>query len=288
MNKKLSFLQSLFDLLNAGHITDKAIRELKRKEGDRICVTKFELREAAPELLDFAYKFDLVIDSLTAYKCTEPYEDFQYSFRRLKQHLDTSIDAFNRLEVTSEGKVDDWEDFKEKLDLSSTEIIYEQSLITLLTIFEAYITRILEWIFQQDESLRHKIRVNVDYDEVLENIDDIVPFLVVKNIDQIRGLERRVKTVNDKPIQIKVENKSENRIVKDAIAKRNILIHNKGIVNEIFLKKINKNDLSNFKVNNDYLIGDKVKINSHYYYKVQDAIQNLVKYIDDKVKEKYI
>ena len=292
MNSKLSLVQTLFDLVNAGHTTYDAISKFISDAGHRFHLTEFELREADPKLRDFVIKNNLVIPTIDAYGFTEPFEDFQYSFDRLESYLDLSNLAFDRLEASANEKDSkslglSWEDFEKQLRIADSEIIYEQSLITLLTIFEAYISHILQWIFQKDESAQHKIRVNLDFDEILENIDDIVPFLVLKKIEQIRSWEDRIDTIQSKPIQIRVKDKTEYRIIKDSILKRNLLIHNKGIVNNKFLREMSNNDVSDCNLKNEYTIDDRMHINPSYYYQVQEAINSLVKFIDDKVKEKY-
>jgi len=299
MNSKLRLAQSLFDLVDGGHTTFDAISKLKIESGNPFRLTELELREASPALKDFVIKNNFLIPTIDAYGFTEPYEDFQYSFDRLKMHLDISNQAFYYLEIIVEsgnkGALEslelDWDEFEEKLNLTSNEIIYEQSLITLLTIFEAYITHILQWIMIKDEASRQKGMVNIALGEFLEevfsNLDGIIDFLVSKKIEQIRSWNDRINVIQSKPIEIEVKDKPEYKLIKDAIAKRNILIHNKGKANKKFLKEIKNNDLSEFDIKNDYSVDDKVIIDGDYFNQVEKATEDLVKYIDDKVKEKY-
>lgn len=306
MNNKLRLAQELYftfrQSIKEGHLSEADFNAIIDNHSEPYRLTNFELRGARPEFKEFVIKNDFLVSAINTYGYTEPYQDFSYSFDRLNLHLKFSEIAFDTLyyvaesnfesvledfEISKNDELSDPEIFEEKLNLTRDEIIFEQSLISLLTIFEAYITHILQWIFQKDESARRKIRVNINYDEVLQNIDEIYDFLILKKIEQIRSWDDRINTIQGNPIRIQVKNKAEYKLIKDAIVKRNVLIHHKGIVNTRFLKEIKNNDISKFNVKNDYSVDDKIKIKRPYYYQVQGAIHNLVIFIDDKVKEKY-
>ncbi len=306
-SKKLDFIQSFYysfkTSIQKGDITEGDFLKIIQTNKNLFQITEYELRGGDDEVIDFISKNNLLVSPIEIYDYTESYEDYIYSFDRLNLHLTFSEIAFFTLNYVAESNFEsvledfnlsedsdlyDWEVFENKLNLTRGEIIFEQALISLLTIFETYISNILQWIFQKDEVARNKIRVNINYEEVLSNIGEIIEFLIVKRVEQIRSWDDRIETINAKPISIKVKNKPEYKLIKDAIAKRNVLIHNKGEVNNIFIKEILKNDVSAFNVDNNYSLNDKVKIDRSYYYKIQNAVKQLVKFIDAKVKDKYV
>ena len=40
---------------------------------------------------------------------------------------------------------------------------------------------------------------------MLANISEIIDFIILKNVEQIRGWEDRIDTINSKPIQIQIK-----------------------------------------------------------------------------------
>ena len=180
MNSKLEIAQALYFSnrysVDQGSLSEQNFNQLMISYSQYFKLTEYELREAKPEFKAFVAKNNFLVTALEKYGFTEPFEDYKYSFNRLTLHLNFSEMAFRflydfsttnfeyvleDLEISNDNEISEWEVFKNRLSLSSKNIVFEQSLISLLTIFETYITNILQWIFQNDEEARYNIKVMI-------------------------------------------------------------------------------------------------------------------------------
>lgn len=277
---------------NPANSSDEALSEVFT---DSFSFTEIELQFAPKDFQDFIRSNGFVISSEDKYGFTPPYEDFIYNLDRLKLHLKITKDAHSQaymLHYDDPESLKDipdydcsdeesWEKYKDELNISK-EVLYEQALISLIAIFEAFIDNTLKWIFTYNEDSRKNIKVKLSYSEVLENLDstvEIINMIINRLVDEHHGWDSKYDLLNSKPHKISVRSRPEYNVIRDAVNKRNLLVHHRRIVNEYYINK---------DKNTKYAIGDRIHINEKYYNKIQSAINRLVKYLDKQLKEKYL
>lgn len=254
-------------------------------------LTEPELEGTDPKFKEFIKNNGFLISSISKYGITEPMEDFNYNIERLQSYIKFSSYALYMLYYIAEGNFEqtledldlssddyDLKDFGDELNIYKSEILYEQSLISIITLFEAFINNMLKWIFNNVEESRKNLKVNITYEEILDNYETILEIIVNKQLDDIRSWNDRIVFLNRKPTNIDLKKQENYNVINEAIEYRNLLIHHKGIVNEKFLSKI---------INKHYIFGERIKINDEYFKKVETAIIETAKFIDKQLREKY-
>jgi len=248
-------------------------------------LTSFEIQDAPVEFQNFIKVNNFLKDSTIEYGITEPYQEFDYNIKRLKTHLKYSEVAYEYLEYSAESNFDDiekalgyekdeidWNQFKNELDKSHKEILYDQALVNLISLFEYYVSNLLRWIYRNDPSTQDNLRVHLTYGDILRNMDNLLDFILNQYLNYLNWPARKKKLNSNLKFDWKEEILGSD-IIDEAIERRNLVVHNKGRINKSYLKKYP----SSGKLN------DILKTSSKYYYHVQTTTENVVKIIDHKV-----
>jgi len=234
----------------------------------------------------------LLSTEYNSYGMPENIEDFYYSFNRLQSHmsisewsfdttfavLDSNPDMLSELGYSSDES--GWDAFTFDLRGSQKEILYEQGIISLLAIFEGFINDTLKFIFYKDTKLQSKLKVNIEYGELSSKYNKLLEIIIDDNLNKLSNWPQKIKIFSKAPISINLESKKETKIIKEAIAYRNALIHNKG---EIDSRVVTANP--NYANLVDTSI--RIPIDRTFYKKTSKAVENLVLFIDNRIKEKY-
>jgi len=157
-----------------------------------------------------------------------------------------------------------------------------QILIFAVASFEFYIKDVVKFIYLKNiHILKDKAR-NIVYDKLLtfKNLDEVREYVIEKECYSI-GYMRYEELANYFLRKFQI-NFSGSRIKKRDMVKiflmRNLLIHNKGLVNRTFLDKVK---------NTKYKLGDPIEINEKILKKSMNLLLKQVEYIDSCVVKKF-
>lgn len=157
--------------------------------------------------------------------------------------------------------------------IKQNEILYSGSLLLLMTYFENTISKILKNDFQRHPERMSLENKSVSYKilEKAENIQDIKNHLIEEEVISIM-----YKSVSDwieyfkRTIKLKLEYITEVLPqLKEVIARRNIIVHNDSIVNNIYLNSIKETRRATVKC------GDILSVNKEYVLDAVDLIENV-------------
>ncbi|MBA4065414.1 MAG: hypothetical protein C0501_17210 [Isosphaera sp.] len=164
----------------------------------------------------------------------------------------------------------------------TVERLPEATFQTFLTVFEAFFADFVRaWLRSYPESLRNAADVPVgrildaaDKSAVVEYLIDraVVGLLYEKPVDWFAYLEKRLK--------LGCPSAGEVARFAEAKATRDILIHNRGVVNEAYLAKVGKNAAR-------FALGERVDVPEPYHRETWDLLRKMVADLSDAVTAKF-
>lgn len=212
---------------------------------------------------------------------TNLFDDFPEEIS--EEHINIIKGIITRLtdifEISPDGKTGEFrgvpKEIKQKYNKLSAykkqkEILYSGTLLLLVTYFENTISKIFKADFQKHPNRISLENKTISYNilEISENIADIREHLIDSEVSSMM-----YKSASDwieylkKNLKLKLEYVTEKLPeLKEIIARRNIIVHNNGIVNNIYLSQITSNDVKR---------GDLITVSRKY---IDNAI-NLVETI---------
>ena len=255
-------------------------------------LTEVELQDTPKEFQSFIRDNKLLVKSTLKFNQTESYSNFLLNLNNLKSFLNFSERSFDIyfsiIEGTPEwlfnelgyGKEEHdydsaFNDFKSKFSFSRDKLLYETSLVNLLAMFEAFMSDILKWIYKNDVEIIKNKKAMLSIDDILNNYNSFVSVFISEYVDNIKNWNDRRNEFR-KPLNIDLDILPSHKIIQEAIDRRNLYIHHGG--------RVNKKYYNTYKTQN---IGEKLVVDSVYYYKVQNAVEEIAKLIEEKVINKY-
>lgn len=139
------------------------------------------------------------------------------------------------------------------------KILFRMSFIYLISIFDSAIIDLVRELYKKDYRVLIKSNKNLNYEQILnfENINDLKEYILEKEL-----LEFSYKSIKDQIKYISQEFKLEIILTTEQLSNlieiretRNILVHNNGKVNEVYLRNTKNNNLK---------IGDERLVDSYY------------------------
>lgn len=177
-----------------------------------------------------------------------------------------AITGPNRMETKS--KIENF-----YLNISQKGILYQSTLINLVVFFEILIGKLIKQrllSFPGSGGIENKSLTLSEINSLgtMENafhhlIDSEVESIMRKKYED--WIEYFKKNMN---IKTEVLDQNNNLIV-EITQRRNLFVHNEGIVNSIYLKKVDPS------LSTDYKLGSKIKITDEYLYKSIDLIEHV-------------
>jgi len=203
--------------------------------------------------------------------------------RHIKQSIKEIVNGFAEMVVISEdGKSGRYIGMPKELRVSyrkveamnkQSEILYGGSLMLLITYFETTISKLVKADFKrhpQRMSLENKT-VSYKLLEMSSTIEDIKEQLIEEQVsslmyksatDWIEYLRKNVKM----NLNYVLENLPR---LREIIARRNIIVHNEGIVNAIYLNTVSQ------EYRKDVAIGDVLDVDKEYIYDSLELIESI-------------
>lgn len=204
----------------------------------------------------------------------------------LDESVNLSIEIFNVLNSLIREKVIDGKTtyeymgvpkkIKEKyreieMQENQADILYSGSLMLLVTYFENLVSGVLKKDF-----LKHPERISLDEKSIsykmlteFENVRDIREYLIDQEVtNKMYDSFFNWKSFFEKKVKLNLDYWNDNfDNIQEIIARRNIFVHNNGVVNSIYLNLLNNKD-------DGIHIGDTIEINREYI----DTAINILEY----------
>lgn len=161
-----------------------------------------------------------------------------------------------KISFKSENKIDD--DIKKDLNSFGKSqvhisILYKNSFISLLSSVEWFFSQILHFYydkFPESAGIQKKTMTLSDLKN-FRTIEDAEKYLIDSKIEEVlRGSFETWLGILKTELSLKLGyiNQIENELV-EIYQRRNLLVHNGGVVNSIYLSKVNENNRKNIKIN---------------------------------------
>lgn len=141
------------------------------------------------------------------------------------------------------------------------KLIYNNSLVNLVSIYECSHTNILKCLFMKyPESIGSEKTLKISEIKMMGSIEDAYNYLIEAELKDVMH-----KSVNDwheyfnnkHKVKLEYFKFNKNNIV-EIFERRNLIIHSNGVVNQIYCKNVDSSFL------NDIKIGDEIKVNNEY------------------------
>lgn len=248
-------------------------------------------RLADKELVKLVKRLELVGKPSDVYNYTDELDAFRFNIEKTKLLSKTTYEAYYYLTVELDIDPDKAKELEIKIDDVFNiylPIFYEQLLVQVVSIIEAYLDDILRYIYNKELGRKSFIKESksmdkrMSYKKILDfkSLEELHQLIVEETIGEYQRWDERIKFFNDrKKLNIKFDESGfKVKDLKKLTARRNIIIHRKGIVDQKYLADTK---------DKTYKIGDEIKIDQGYISNTLDGIEKLAEFIDKKVIEEY-
>lgn len=173
-----------------------------------------------------------------------------------------------------------------KLKLKQTNILYSGTLMLLVVYFEETISSILL------KDLLNYPRIKIEntslkFEEIkdLGSIEEAKKYIVEKEVEKImkENPDEWVKYLKQK-VKLKLKSYEKNeKYFNEIMARRNLIVHNDGVVNKYYLNRVGKDNIYNVN------IGDVLTVDSTYILKAFEVFEEITItilfeiYLNDKI-----
>lgn len=159
-----------------------------------------------------------------------------------------------------------------KLKKKQTDILYSGTLMLLVVYFEEMINKML-----LDDLLKYpRIKIEdttLKFQEIIDlgSIEEAKRYIVEKEVEKIMKENPNdwVKYLKEK-VKLKLDSYDKNvKYFNEIMARRNLIVHNDGIVNNYYLNRVGVDNIYNVG------IGDVLKVDSEYIIKAFDIFEEI-------------
>lgn len=221
--------------------------------------------------------------------------DYEITSKRLRNLISKLEGKKVEAEEVPVGEVMTIEFTKKELDLvkramKKTKKDYElilpfirsQILIFGVTSFECYIKDVVKFIYSKNINILKIKSKSVAYDKLLsfKDLDDIHGYLIEKECHSLGYMSYdELADYFLKKLQVDFSGSGVNKEgIIEILSMRNVLIHNRGVVNRAFLESTRTRK---------YKLGDEIKIDEKIVENSLGLLMKQAKYIDSRVSKKY-
>lgn len=245
-------------------IATKLIMELPKKDSTFNEKTKETDKHESISSLEIAAtsekssKQELITDFEKNFITDRIREDLKY----IKINLDNDVISFT---ITDKEKGKDFAEYFNSINevRSHTELLYRSTLISLAVTFELLITNMIHY-----RAIKFPNSININEKKLsFKEIENLGSFEEAKNYlveDHVTELMRKSNeewiSYIKKNFSVKVDKEIEEYegIINETFNRRNLVVHGGGIINNIYITKVDENLRKGLKK------GDKIDINKEY------------------------
>jgi hypothetical protein len=176
---------------------------------------------------------------------------------RFHDKIDSNVHEYTKIDVETEKGRETLYEFITFYNLSkhTPEFFREMSLVYLVSFFEKYLRDILIVVITRNlNALNLEKQIKIEEIIKFNDIIDLKEKLIERELNDLfyKGIDDISKYLKGK-FGIDLQNDSQWEEFRERFYKRNILIHNNGYPNDIYLKNIVTNDMNKIKINDKYL-----------------------------------
>jgi hypothetical protein len=146
-------------------------------------------------------------------------------------------------------------------------MIRTMTIVYLVARFESYLCELLEKIYYNHPEILNSKDKNLSYEKIFESkkIEEITGQIIKKEIESIKNLDiKEVFLYLKKKFNIDLTKLDNVKEFYEIFYRRNIIIHNEGYENEIYLIKTGKKRSKEGLVNNFFYISNCIKLLKEY------------------------
>lgn len=159
---------------------------------------------------------------------------------------------------------------------------FRMSFVYLIALFDAFLSDIFEAVVRnRPEMLRSKKQIT--YEKALEfsSVEDLVKYLAKRELNELsyRSIKDQADYYNDRFGLALADSGVSIDTLAELRATRNLLVHNNGIVNDIYLEQIPITT---------YMVGDSVVVDSAYFGLAIQRLDKVVTFVALKLTEKHV
>ena len=171
-----------------------------------------------------------------------------------------------------------WDKFADRINGERFSNMYCQVLLTRdIDAFQRYLTKMLSRIYtERPETLKTSEKVEVREVLKFKNMEDFVSNIAEKRVLALsyKGM-REILEFLEKTHGLKIDcNDSKLATATELIEVRNIVVHNAGLVNDLFLKRTKRSDL---------ISGQLFPLSMQYFIGTQQDLRDVAESIDNAI-----
>lgn len=150
-------------------------------------------------------------------------------------------------------------------------MVMDMSFVYLCAAYDAYFQDYLvSFILAQPSCLRSKRQLT--YERILEQLEagTLLQYLAQREAHELgyKSFDEQIQYLRDR-LGVKLSpDEADIPLLQEAVAVRNLIMHNDGVVNEIFLEGSGGRG--------DYVVGHRVEITATYWARCRDSFSSLV------------
>jgi hypothetical protein len=161
-------------------------------------------------------------------------------------------------------------------------LTYRMSFVYLVAIFDAFLSDIFTQVAQARPEILTSKNKQVSYAKILElgNFEAMVDFIASRELNELsyKSIGEQAKYYEDRfGVALCESGVSVDELVELRCA-RNLLVHNNGIVNHIYLEQVS---------GSGYKSGDEVKVDAEYFDHAVKTFGSIVTFVTAKLIEKH-
>ena len=159
--------------------------------------------------------------------------------------------------------------WQSKLANDSTGILYEMAFVYRIALFDAFVSDVLVVLFVHRQDLLKTDKKQISYAGAISMAESgtLIEFLAAKEVeaftfrpflDQMKWLEQRLQ------YDILQSDKNILESLNEIVARRNLLVHANGVVNDRYVAAVGSTSLT---------IGERAGVSRDYYTKADSLLQ---------------
>jgi hypothetical protein len=161
-----------------------------------------------------------------------------------------------------------------RLTVNQAELLYRSSFIMLISYFDYFLSDIMHCYYESyPKSISGKdFSINLNELNLCSDIKEAIQVVINKKIDSVLydNLKRQKDYLkNELRIEIK-EDIIEWNIIDEATERRNIIVHNNGVINKRYLENVDFSIVPEKK--KDIKEGEEISVNEEYFKRVFNEI----------------
>jgi len=161
-------------------------------------------------------------------------------------------------------------------------MLFEMSFIYLVALFDAYLLDVLYEVLIYKPEILKSSKKQLSYELILnlKNTNELITYLVQKELNEL-GYKSIIEQAEYYVYKLNIKI-ADSGIALDDLAEiraaRNLLIHNKGLVNSIYLETVQTSK---------YKAGERVVINLEYWNNCYEKLNQVSEFIRDSILSKF-